>query len=193
MSVSIVAGLGNPGKAYAKTRHNIGFVVLDALASRQKLAWREEPKFEAEVARWEKSPGRTLLLVKPLTFMNDSGRALRKLADFYKLSPGDITAAYDDLNIDLGRIKVSLDGSAGGHNGVASMLEHVGNGFVRYRLGIGAKHPREMDLKDYVLGKFSSEEQPIIDQQLPAFVNGLALLIDKGPAQAMNALNRRSP
>ncbi len=192
MSVSLVAGLGNPGRAYAKTRHNLGYVVLNALAARHALVWKDEPRFEAEVARWEKSPGRTLLLVKPVTFMNDSGRALRKLADFHKLPLTAITVAYDDLTIDLGRIKVSLDGSAGGHNGVASFLEHFGGGFVRYRLGIGAKHPREIDLKDYVLGKFSTEEQHIINQQLPAFVDGLTLLIDQGPDQAMNALNRRT-
>eukprot|EP01035_Chromulina_nebulosa_P053595 gene53595-73279_t len=115
MSISLVAGLGNPGREYAATRHNIGWVVLDAFAAKHGLRWNESPQFEAEVARWD-TPGRTRWLVKPQTFMNASGVALGAVARFYKIAPADIAAVYDDITIDLGLVKVSVTGSAGGHN-----------------------------------------------------------------------------
>jgi len=191
MSVTLIAGLGNPGREYAATRHNLGFTVVDALAAAEKLSWKHEPRFEADVARWNVRPGVTRWLVKPQTFMNDSGRALRSLLDFHKLPVDALTVAYDDLTIDTGLVKVSVRGSAGGHNGVASLLEHVGSGFVRYRLGIGTGRPAAMDIKDYVLGKFNDEEKTIINQQLTHFVAGLRLLIESGYDRAMNSLNRR--
>src|SRR5882724_9362628 len=155
MSVTLIAGLGNPGREYAGTRHNLGFTVVEALAAAEGLKWKKESRFEAETARWEVRPGVTRLLVKPQTFMNDSGRALRALLDFNKVAVETLIVAYDDLTIDLGRVKVSVTGSAGGHNGVASLLEQLGSGFIRYRLGIGAPRPVDMDIKDFVLGKFS--------------------------------------
>jgi PTH1 family peptidyl-tRNA hydrolase len=191
MFVTLIAGLGNPGRAYAGTRHNLGFTVVEALAAAEGLKWKSEPRFEAETARWDARPGVTRLLVKPTTFMNESGRALRALLDFHKVAPDALIVAYDDLNIDLGLVKVSVTGSAGGHNGVASLLEHLGGGFIRYRLGVGALRPGGMDLKDFVLGKFSPEESTLIDQKLNTFVDGLRLLINSGPAHAMNLLNRR--
>jgi PTH1 family peptidyl-tRNA hydrolase len=191
MSISLVAGLGNPGRDYAGTRHNLGWVVVDAFARRLGLAWQAVPRFDAEVARWDLAPGRTRWLVKPLTFMNDSGTALRSLASFHKVPTASILAIYDDLTIELGRVKVSVTGSAGGHNGVASLLEHLGDGFVRYRLGIGPKEPPQMDLKDFVLGKFTPDQLIFINQNLDHYLNGLALLLESGVAQAMNTLNRR--
>jgi PTH1 family peptidyl-tRNA hydrolase len=191
MSVTLIAGLGNPGRDYAGTRHNLGFVVVDALAAAEGLKWKKASRFESEIARWDVRPGVTRLLVKPQTYMNESGRALRRLLDFHGIPAAGLIAAYDDLTIDLGHVKVSVRGSAGGHNGVASLLEHVGGGFVRYRLGIGAARPAGMDLKDFVLGKFSPAESTLIDQKLTTFVDGLRLLIDRGPAVAMNQLNRR--
>lgn len=193
MSVTLIAGLGNPGREYAATRHNLGFVVVDALAAAEGLKWKSESRFESDVARWDVRPGLTRLLVKPQTFMNDSGRALRALLDFNKVAPDACIVAYDEINVALGQVKVSLTGSAGGHNGLASLLEHVGSGFVRYRLGIGGSRPPGMDLKDYVLGKFTPAESSIIDQKLNSFVDGLRLLLARGPAQAMNLLNRRDP
>lgn len=191
MSVSLIAGLGNPGREYAATRHNLGFALVEALASAEGLKWKHESRFEAETARWDVRPGVTRLLVRPQTFMNDSGRALRALLDFHKLGPGDLIAAYDDFNIALGAVKVSITGSAGGHNGVASVLEHVGDGFVRYRLGIGVPRPAGMDIKDFVLGKFTTAENQLIAQKLTSLVDGLRLLLDQGPDRAMNLLNRR--
>jgi PTH1 family peptidyl-tRNA hydrolase len=191
MSVTLIAGLGNPGREYAATRHNLGSTVIDALASAERLKWKHDSRFNCEIATWDVRPGVTRLLVKPQAFMNDSGRPLRALLDFHRLPVGALTVAYDDLTIELGRVKVSVTGSAGGHNGVASLLEQVGNGFVRYRLGIGAERHPEMDLKDFVLGKFSTDQTKLIDQQLNSFVDGLRLLINRGPAEAMNLLNRR--
>jgi PTH1 family peptidyl-tRNA hydrolase len=191
MSVSLIAGLGNPGREYAATRHNLGFALVDALAAAEGLKWKHESRFEAETARWDVRPGVTRLLVKPQTFMNESGRALRALLDFHKVSPGSLIAAYDDFNIALGAVKVSVTGSAGGHNGVASVLEHVGDGFVRYRLGIGVPRPAGMDIKDFVLGKFTTAENQLIAQKLTSLVDGLRLLLDQGPDRAMNLLNRR--
>jgi PTH1 family peptidyl-tRNA hydrolase len=191
MSVTLIAGLGNPGREYAGTRHNLGFTLVEALAAAEGLKWKSEPRFESETARWDVRPGVTRLLVKPQTFMNDSGRALRALLDFHRAPVDALVVAYDDLTIDTGRVKVSVSGSAGGHNGVASLLEHLGNGFIRYRLGIGGPRPAEMDIKDYVLGKFSNEQTTLIDQQLTTFVDGLRLLLNRGYAEAMNTLNRR--
>ncbi len=191
MSVTLIAGLGNPGREYAGTRHNLGFTLVEALAAAEGLKWKSDSRFEAETARWDVRPGVTRLLVKPQTFMNDSGRALRALLDFHKAPVDALVVAYDDLTIDTGRVKVSVSGSAGGHNGVASLLEHLGNGFIRYRLGIGGPRPAEMDIKDYVLGKFSNEQTTLIAQQLTTFVDGLRLLLNRGPAEAMNTLNRR--
>jgi PTH1 family peptidyl-tRNA hydrolase len=193
MSISLVAGLGNPGRDYAATRHNLGWIVVEAFARKLGLAWKAVPQFEAEIARWDRSGKPTVYLAKPLTFMNDSGTSIGALARYYKIPPASIVAIYDDLTIDLGRVKISVTGSAGGHNGVASLLEHLGDGFIRYRLGIGPKDPPQMDLKDFVLGKFSENQHALVTQQLPAYLSGLDLLLSRGVDAAMNQLNRRDP
>jgi len=190
MSISLVAGLGNPGRDYASTRHNLGWVVVDAFAQKLGLAWQAAPQFEAEIARWD-SPGRTRWLVKPLTFMNDSGRAVGAVARYYKIAPVDIAAVYDDLTIDLGLVKVTITGSDGGHNGVTSLLEHLGDGFARYRVGIGPKDPPQMELTDFVLGKFTPEQKTLLTQKLDHHLQGLDLLLSRGTEAAMNQLNRR--
>jgi PTH1 family peptidyl-tRNA hydrolase len=123
--------------------------------------------------------------------MNESGRAVGDLVRYYKLGLESVAVIYDDTNIDLGLVKVTTTGSAGGHNGVASLLEHLGSGFCRYRLGIGPKQPAQMDLKDFVLGKFSNEQLSLINNSLPHYLNGLSLLLNDGPDRAMNSLNRR--
>lgn len=190
MSIALVAGLGNPGREYEQTRHNLGWIVLDALALGQGLSWSAERRFDLQLARWTVD-GRVVHLVKPLSFMNDSGRPLQAIASFLKIPPASTAVVYDDLTIALGLIKVSVTGSAGGHNGVASVLEHLGPGFIRYRLGIGPKHPPQMDLKDFVLSPFNSEQRLLLQQHLPTFVAGLILLIREGADRAMNQLNRR--
>ena len=191
MSITLVVGLGNPGREYTDTRHNLGAAVVDALATAEKLVWKQQSAFDSVVARWDRPGRRPVLLAKPTTFMNESGRAVRALAGYYKLPNSAIVVSYDDLTIPLGLVKVSEHGSAGGHNGIASLLEQLGSGFIRYRLGIGPKQPAEMDLKDFVLGRFSPAQRLLVEQQFPSYLAGLRLLIDSGPAHAMNSLNRR--
>lgn len=190
MSLLLVAGLGNPGREYESTRHNIGFSMVDALARQHGLPWKTS-SFQADFARWDRRPGQSVLLVKPLTYMNESGRALSAFLRFYKLPVSSLIVIYDDLTIDLGLAKLSVKGSSGGHNGVASLLEHVGDGFIRYRLGIGPKQPREMDLKDFVLGTFTPDQQQLLSQRTEPTLKGLETLLDQGVDQAMNLINRR--
>jgi len=193
MSISLVAGLGNPGPEYARTRHNLGQMVVEALARKHGLGWRREPAFDAEVARWSRDSDPVRWLARPLTYMNESGRAIGALARYHHIPVEGIVAVYDDLTIETGRLKVTVTGSAGGHNGAASLLDHLGDGWIRYRLGIGPKHPQEMDLKDYVLSPFTPEQLTIIEQKLPIYVQGLELVLDRGADQAMNQLNRKDP
>lgn len=190
MSISLVAGLGNPGREYTDTRHNFGWRVIDGLARRHGLSWRESSRYQAQVARWDR-PTNTIWFVKPLTYMNESGLSVGPLMRFHKMEPQQVVAVYDDLTLDLGLLKLTQTGSSGGHNGVASMLEHVGEGFARFRLGIGPKQPPEMDLKDFVLGKFTPEQLQIIDNNLENTLNALELLLNQGITRAMNQINRR--
>jgi len=192
MSISLVAGLGNPGREYASTRHNVGWIVIEAMARRHGLVWKHQAKFDAETARWDRPGMPVCHLIKPLTFMNESGRAVAALARYHKLQPESVVAVYDDLNIDLGLVKVTTSGSAGGHNGVASLLSDLGDGFARYRVGIGPKQPPQMDLKDFVLSKFSSDQFTQIQDNLPKYIDGLELLLNSGTEKAMNQLNRRT-
>ncbi len=193
MFLSLVAALGNPGREYESTSHNLGWVVLDAFAKKHGLEWKRSPQFEAEVARWDSGTLPTRWLLKPRTFMNASGRSVAAMARFYKVEPAAIVAVYDDLTSALGLVKVSVTGSAGGHNGVASLLEQIGDGFARYRLGIGPKSPAQMELSDFVLGKFTPEQQITVTQKLDHYVSGLELLLSRGTEPAMNQLNRRDP
>jgi PTH1 family peptidyl-tRNA hydrolase len=167
--------------------------VIDAFAKKLGLSWKVQSQFQAEVARWDRPGQPTCQLVKPLTFMNDSGSAVSSVARFYKIPVKDIAVIYDDLNIDLGLVKVSVSGSAGGHNGVSSLLEKLGDGFIRYRVGVGPKEPPQMDIKDFVLGKFTPVQQTVVAQQLPHYLSGLDLLLSRGSEAAMNQLNRRDP
>jgi PTH1 family peptidyl-tRNA hydrolase len=193
MSISLVAGLGNPGRDYELTRHNLGWVAVDAYASKHGLAWKNAPDFESVVARRDLGPGRTLWLVKPQTFMNASGRAVSALARYHRIAPEEVAAVYDDVTIDLGLVKVSVSGSDAGHNGVASLLEHLGSGFARLRLGSGPKEPPDMDIKDFVLARFTKDQLNLIQQKTDTYVQGLELLLAGGPDRAMNQLNRRDP
>lgn len=185
----LIAGLGNPGKEYVNTRHNIGFVVVDELAKKLGFTWKLEKKRKAEVAQgtWGHQP---IILAKPQTYMNLSGEALGSLAGYFKIPGARIIAIFDDVTLPLGRVKVSLEGGTGGHNGVENLVQHLGKGFMRFRIGIGQKTHPAMDLKDYVLGTFLTVESTYIETLLPNFIEGLHLLIDKGAVSAMNVLNQ---
>lgn len=164
----LIIGLGNPGKEYANTRHNAGFMAVDKL--KEKWTFPEfslNKKFDAEIAEGTVSDEKTIL-VKPQLFMNLSGTAVRKIMDFYKLSPADIIVIHDDLDIELGKYKVSTDSRAAGHNGVQDIIDNLGTQtFKRLRIGI-AKSAEEREAcmisgKNYVLQKFSDEEMKVID------------------------------
>ncbi|HUG13362.1 MAG TPA: aminoacyl-tRNA hydrolase [Opitutaceae bacterium] len=191
MSISVLAGLGNPGGEYDGTRHNVGFQVIDALAARESLSWSPSRHANVLTSRWN-CDGRALLLVKPQSYVNESGFALRRLLDFHKLSVSSLAVIYDDLTLDVARIKVTVSGSAGGHNGVQSLLDHLENGFVRFRIGIGPRKPPQIDLKDFVLGKIPAEDRTLINSQISKYLSGLDLLVSEGVAAAMNQLNRKT-
>jgi PTH1 family peptidyl-tRNA hydrolase len=190
MPIAVIAGLGNPGSKYRNTRHNIGFALVDQLAAKYGATWKHEARFEAEVAVIQHGE-RKLMLLKPQTFMNASGRSLGTALRYRKQSTDSMLVIYDDLTLDLGRIKLSVSGSAGGHNGIADILTQVGAGFARFRVGIGAKPHKEMDLSDYVLSKFSKDEQSILTDRSPIFLDHLHLILNQGIESSMNTINQR--
>jgi PTH1 family peptidyl-tRNA hydrolase len=192
MPIAVIAGLGNPGSKYRNTRHNIGYALVDQLATKYGSTWKHEARFEAEVAVIQHDE-RKLMLLKPQTFMNASGRSLGTALRYRKLSAESLLVIYDDLTLDLGRIKLSVNGSAGGHNGIADILTQVGAGFARFRVGIGAKPHKEMDLADYVLSKFSKDEQTILADQSPIFLDQIHLILNEGIDSSMNIINQRIP
>lgn len=191
MSIAVIAGLGNPGLKYRNTRHNIGYELVGKLAGKFNVVWKTEARFEAQLALAQ-TQEHPLLFVQPTTFMNASGRSLGALLRYYKLQPDSLVVIYDDITLDLGRTKLSQQGSPGGHNGVASILENIGAGFLRYRVGVGAKPHKEMDLADYVLSKFTQDEQTLLASHTPSYLNELQLIIDKGSESAMKIINQRT-
>ncbi len=190
MPIAVIAGLGNPGSKYRNTRHNIGFSLVDQLAAKYDAAWKHEARFEAEVAEIQHGE-RKLMLLKPQTFMNASGRSIGTVLRYRKLSAESLLVIYDDLTLDLGRIKLSVNGSAGGHNGIADILTQVGTGFARFRVGIGAKPHKEMDLADYVLSKFSKDELSILADRSPIFLDQIHLILNEGIESSIKTINQR--
>ena len=180
----MIAGLGNPGAEYERTRHNIGFVVIDAFARAIGAEWQRSPKWEAV---WAKADD--LLLVKPSTYMNHSGFPLLAVANFYKIAPAQMLVVVDDTALPVGRLRLRLDGSSGGHNGLDSIFMQFGtNAVPRLRIGIGAPPPGAS--VDYVLGRFFEEEQPMIANAVDRAVDALKWAIDKGFVSAMNTFNK---
>lgn len=188
--IGVIAGLGNPGSEYRLTRHNLGFRVIDFLAENEGVTWKNESGFQAELARVSLC-GRPILLVKPLTFMNESGRSLDLLCRYYKFQPETLVVVSDEVQLALGCAKITMKGSAGGHNGIESVIERLGDGFVRYRLGIGPKSNPEISLKNFVLGKFRPDEEEILNKKMDEYLAGLKLLVDSGPILAMNQINQK--
>ena len=163
--MKLIVGLGNPGKLYAKTRHNAGFMVLDKLREELKKEynisdWELSKKFNAEVCGGTINNNK-ILLVKPMTFMNDSGQAVQLIAHFYKLTPTDLIVVHDDKDIKLGEIKIQTDRSSAGHNGVQSIMDHIGTqNFARVRVGVAPENPKKMsDTAKFVLNRFGLFER----------------------------------
>ena len=189
MSIAVIAGLGNPGSAYRNTRHNIGFDLIDHIAAKYGVTWKNSVRFEAETALLETDNLR-LMLIKPSSFMNHSGRSIGAVLRYFKLSPESLLVIYDDLTLDLGRTKLSISGSSGGHNGIENLLAQVGQGFARYRIGIGAKPQKDMDLADYVLSNFTKYEQTILADCRTTYIDQLFLILNDGLVAAMNTINQ---
>ena len=185
----VCVGLGNPGSRYAETRHNLGFMVLDALAEDLKVRWRaeEESYFAAE----ETIGDALLWMIKPTTYVNRAGIAVREVMDRLSVSLECILVVVDDANLPLGKMRLRMKGSDGGHNGLASIIDQVGSeGFPRLRLGIGM--PAEGDLVDHVLGTFDEEEWPKVREMIERAVEGIRLFVSDGPDAAMNYCNQGS-
>jgi PTH1 family peptidyl-tRNA hydrolase len=183
-------GLGNPGTAYENTRHNIGFRVLDYFAGNfENSPWKYEKAMGAFVCKMQRPDG-NLFLVKANNFMNLSGEPVAKFCSFFKISSAEVVVICDDITLDLGQIKITERSGSAGHNGVKSILQAIGPGFVRFRIGIGKKKHPAMDLADHVLSHFDPEETEILSKKMPNICNGLQLLLDKGILSAMNVVNR---
>ena len=187
--MKIIAGLGNPGAEYAHTKHNVGFMLVDALAEELGLdAWRE--KFNALVAEG-RIGAEKVLLVKPLTYMNESGRALAPLLDWYKLAPEELIVVHDDMDIAVGTIRLRRKGSAGGHNGIKSLLAHIGSQeFSRVRIGIGRPLPGWTVVR-HVLAPFSAEDAPKVHEAISYLLPAVECIVTDGIDMAMNRYNPR--
>lgn len=185
----IIAGLGNPGAEYENTRHNVGFRVIDCLADRLNTAVTEKKHF-ALCGKGEIG-GEKVILMKPQTYMNNSGQSLRAAADFYKVAPEQIIVLSDDIDLEQGQLRIRLKGSAGGHNGLKSIISHLGaQSFVRVRIGIGGK-PDGWDLADYVLGKLKGNDAEAMEQAYRNAADAVELILSEGGEKAMNLYNRK--
>jgi PTH1 family peptidyl-tRNA hydrolase len=185
--VKLIVGLGNPGRAYAGTRHNVGFDVVDLLAERHRLAWEAAPA-DAVLAKWRE---RSALLAKPLTFMNLSGHAVGDLLRFYKIDLADLCVLVDDVNLELGRLRARPGGSAGGHNGLKSLIGSLGTGeFARLRVGVGRGDARR-DLSNHVLAKFDLPERAEVVEAVGRAADAAELFVAEGIGPVMNRFNRK--
>ncbi|MDB4651186.1 aminoacyl-tRNA hydrolase [Synechococcus sp. AH-551-E05] len=191
--LSLVVGLGNPGSKYNGTRHNIGFMALERLARKEAVGFRQQAKFHGLVAEMGCGDQRLHLLM-PQTFMNESGRSIRAALDWYGLEPDNLVVLVDDMDLPLGRLRLRAQGSAGGHNGLRSTIQHLGTPvFPRLRIGIGApaENPAERRARtvSHVLGPFSRAEQPCVDVVLDAVLDGLDRLKRQGMERAGTWIN----
>jgi len=187
MSMKLIVGLGNPGPAYARNRHNVGFQLVESLAQEYGLRFARR-QLRAQVAGGTIA-GRQVLLAKPLTFMNLSGNAVRALMHFYQLTPADLLVAYDDLDLPLGRIRLRPEGGSGGHKGMRSIIEQLGvEQFARLRIGIG--RPAHGDAVDYVLQDFTADEAAEIRRAIALASQATVVWLQEGIEAAMNRFNR---
>ncbi len=188
MSFTLIVGLGNPGKQYEETRHNVGFMVLDRLAAASGAVFQTAPKWQSHLA---KIPGSSIVLLKPQTFMNLSGRAIQQILSFHKWTPEQMLVIYDDVALPLGTLRFREKGSAGGHNGIKSILQHLGkDAFPRLKIGIGGSQPGEM--VGHVLGKFSPDERPVLENTLATALEAVQLARSQGIATAANRYHTRT-
>lgn len=182
-----IVGLGNPGRKYRQTRHNIGFMVIEELAFRH--GWNlDKKKFNGQFAM-EHLNGEKVVLLQPQTYMNLSGESIRPLMDFYQIDIADVLVVYDDLDLPTGKIRLRQKGGHGGHNGIKSTIAHVGKDFKRLRIGIG-RPDTPIPVVDYVLGNFPKDEQPAVIESIKKAADACETWLDKPFLEVMNEYNQ---
>ena len=188
----LIVGLGNPGREYERTRHNAGFRALDILAD--KLGCKiDKGKFQGIYGQANYG-GRKLMLLKPLTYMNLSGRSVLQLSAYFNIPPQRIIVLFDDISLEPGRLRVRADGSAGGHNGIKSIIQEVGSqAFPRVKIGVGSKPNPEFDLADWVLSTFSAQEEKALAAALSNAADAALSIIDRGVPETANRFNGSHP
>lgn len=184
----LVVGLGNPGSKYTASRHNIGFEAVDFIASKASVSITKA-KFSGLYGVWQYKDKKVLLL-KPQTFMNLSGQSVGEAARFYKIKPENVLVIYDDVSLDVGKIRIRTKGSAGGHNGIKSIIDHIDQEFPRIKIGVGQKPHQDYDLAAWVLGKFSDGDKKLLQDNFTDIYNIVQLLIDGETEKAMNLYNK---
>ncbi len=185
----IIVGLGNPTDKYRATRHNIGWDAITRLSDDYRIAL-DTKKHKALCGKGF-IEGEKVVLAQPLTYMNLSGESVRELVDFYKVSPQEVIVIYDDISLEVGQLRIRKKGSAGGHNGIKSIISHLGTDeFPRIKVGVGDK-PKDWDLADYVLSRFSPQEQPTIREALKDTSDACKMILTAGTEPAMNQYNRK--
>lgn len=184
-----IVGLGNPGRQYAETKHNVGFHVIDRLAEKYEI---KVDKFKHKALVGDGTiRGRRVLLVKPQTFMNLSGESVREIVNFYKIPQERFLVIFDDTSLPCGSVRIREKGSHGGHNGIRNIIDQMGTDvFCRIKVGIGEK-PNGWDLADYVLAKFAPDDLPLMEQGVDKAVQGAELVLSRGVAEAMNRVNQK--
>jgi len=190
--MKLVVGLGNPGRDYRKTRHNAGFMVVDEVARRHQLTWAPGPAQVAESFVVKRFGERPVLLAKPLTYMNRSGDVVAGLARYFDVPVSDLLVVVDEAALPFGRLRVRRGGSAGGHNGLKSIIEHVGSEFSRLRIGVGRGDDRR-DLADHVLARFDKDEAAEVDRMTQRAADAAEMFITAGIAAVMNGFNGGDP
>ena len=189
----LVVGLGNPGKEYEGTRHNIGFAALDRLAEKLDCSFRSKSRFSALVAEAAAGEAGKVVLAKPQTFMNRSGTAVNALLTWLKIEPAQLLVVVDDADLPLGQIRLRLAGGSGGHNGLRSIIETLGGDeeFARLRVGIGRSAPLGADISGHVLGRFATAERESAGQAVAVAVEAMDCCLREGLTEAMNQFNRK--
>jgi PTH1 family peptidyl-tRNA hydrolase len=187
--LKLIVGLGNPGAEYARTRHNAGFWLVDELARRHGGSFRTESRHQGEVAR-VKIAGREIWLLKPTTFMNRSGGAVQSLSGFYKIAPGEMLVAHDEIDLPVAALRLKEGGGHGGHNGLRDIIVTLGDAFWRLRIGVG--HPgSKPEVVDYVLRRAPAEEDALLQQAVIAGADIIPVVIEQGAQKAMNRLHTK--
>lgn len=186
----VIVGLGNPGKEYENTRHNAGFGSIDEIAKKNNISVTEND-FNALIGKGYIG-GQKVILVKPQTYMNNSGEAVRKVTDYFKVDPtSEMIIIYDDISLDVGMLRIRDKGSAGGHNGIKSIIAHLGTQeFLRIKVGVGEK-PSQMDLADYVLGHFGQEDRDKMTEAYKKAAEATEMIMADEIEKAMNIYNRK--